>query len=101
MGASVCLQSPVCSRLTQLLVLDPRHCFSKAPSHRHVLSSDNAWHCGGVTVNVQTMGKHCHASSKNVCIYDKYTTSDEEQSGVRFLVHLIQHNLNFSAAKPN
>lgn len=25
----------------------------------------------------------------------------EEQSGIHFLVHLIQHNLNFSAAKPN
>jgi len=29
------------------------------------------------------------------------TLHEEEQSGSDFLVHLIQHNLNFSAAKPN
>lgn len=45
MGAPVCLQSPVCSRLTQLLVLDP-FIFLKAPRKHILLKQRRAlWWC--------------------------------------------------------
>lgn len=37
MGAPVCLQSPVCSRLTQLLVLNSFIFESPPPPHKHIL----------------------------------------------------------------
>lgn len=84
--------------------------FWKTHKHKHkhkltlCLSQKTAGHCGGVSLNVETMGRRFHASCK-MCAFMintlHRTFSKAEQSGAHFLVHLIQHNLNFSAAKPN
>ena len=72
-------------------------------THTHTLSNI-VGHCGGVSLNVETMGRHFHASCKMYAfmintLHGPFLRG--EQSGTHFLVHLIQHNLNFSAAKPN
>lgn len=64
--------------------------------------------CGAVALDVKTAGGHYHTSSKMYAFTEKKQKNEktlnnvkEEASGLHFLVHLIQHNLNFSAAKPN
>lgn len=66
-----------------------------SPSHKHILLKIMS---GTVVVFNPRENRF---TLKNVRFHAEHTTSKEEQSGVRFPVHLIQHNLNSSAAKPN
>lgn len=99
-GAPVCLQSPVCSRLTQLLVLNS-FIFGR-PTCTHSLKI-----MSGTVVVFPQMSKPWEDTFMPPvkCMHFwsiHYIRSfKEEQSGIHFLVHSIQHNLNFSAAKPN